>query len=185
MHMVSKTGFILSGALLGLAACDRAENPATTISKPVAERASRATPKPIRPAPSSTDFVARAAAIDLFEIQSAKLALERSGRGSVRDFATMEIQAHQGTSAQLALAGRRLNLLPARALTPEYSARLEELSASSSFDLTYKNQQLAVHQQALALHQAYAARGASPTLRPVASAAVPLIQRHLRLLRYL
>jgi hypothetical protein len=40
-------------------------------------------------------------------------------------------------------------------------------------------------QRALALYQSFAARGDSPTLRPVAAADIPIIERHLRLLAYL
>jgi putative membrane protein len=42
-----------------------------------------------------------------------------------------------------------------------------------------------IHQQALALDKNYAAHGDSPTLRPVAAAAVPIIERHLAMLAYL
>jgi len=134
---------------------------------------------------SAADYVEKAAAIDLYEIEAAQLALQRSGRGSVRDFASMMVEAHKGTSSQLALAGRRLNLLPSRTLAPEYSARFELLRAAADFDTTYVRQQWAAHQEALAIHEAYAARGTSPTLRAVARATLPVIRRHLRLLRYL
>ena len=61
---------------------------------------------------------------------------------------------------------------------------MDQLRSAQSFDAVYKSQQLTVHREALAIHSAYATRGSSPTLRPVASAAVPIMQRHLRLLRY-
>lgn len=142
-----------------------------------------------RPAPavamSNASYVARASAIDLFEIRSSELALQRSSNGRVREFAQMMISAHKGTSAQLSLAGRRLNLLPSAVLDPQHQAMLDALRASGNFDGLYRQQQLQVHRDALALHSAYAARGTSPTLRPVAAAAVPVIQRHLRLLGYL
>ena len=97
----------------------------------------------------------------------------------------MMIQAHRGTSAQLSLAGRRLNLLPSATLDARRQALIDRLQAAPNFDALYKQQQLAVHQDALTLHRNYAARGTSPTLRPVAAAIVPVIERHLRLLRYL
>jgi len=134
---------------------------------------------------SAADYVTRAGAIDLYEIAAAEIALQRSGSGSVRDFAGMMIRAHKGTSSQLSFAGRRLDLLPARTMTRKYQVMMEQLRSAQSFDAAYKSQQLKVHREALAIHSAYATRGSSPTLRPVASAAVPIMQRHLRLLRYL
>jgi putative membrane protein len=143
-------------------------------------------PPPSRsPAPSDATFVAANASFDLFVIRSSELALQRSASPRVRDFAASMIAAHKGTSAQLSLAGRRLNLLPSAILRPGEQAILDALKASSRFDADFVRGQRVVHQQAVALDSAYAARGRSPTLRPVAAAALPIEQRHLRLLAYL
>ena len=138
-----------------------------------------------RPAPANAAYVATAASIDLFEIRSSELALQRSASRRVREFAEMMIAAHKGTSSQLSLAGRRLNLLPSASLNPQHQAMLDRLRAAPNFDAMYRQQQLAVHRQALALHRDYWARGTSPTLRPVAIAAYPVIERHLRIASYL
>jgi putative membrane protein len=143
---------------------------------------------PHRPAPravSAATYVATAASIDLFEIRSSELALQRSSSRRVREFASMMISAHRGTSAQLSYAGRRLNLLPSARLSARHQAMFDQLQAAPNFDAAYHRQQAAVHEEALTLHSGYAARGTSPTLRPVARAIVPVIQRHLRLLRSL
>ena len=137
--------------------------------------------RPLFPA----DYMAAASSIDLFEIRSSELALTRTQNPAIRDFARAMIADHQGTSAQLSLAGRRLNLLPAAALLPAHQAMFEELSASSDFDAAYRRQQIAVHQAALKLHSDFAGRGESPTLRAVARNAVPIVRRHLDLLRRL
>ena len=123
--------------------------------------------------------------MDLFEVRSAELALRRSSSARIKEFAAMMIPAHRGSAAQLSLAGRRLNLLPSAVLSPKYQAMLNQLQSATDFDSLYRRQQVVVHQEALNLHSRFAARGASPTLRPVASAMVPVIERHLRLLRYL
>ena len=139
----------------------------------------------MEPAPSNSTYFATAAALDLFEIRSAELALQRSSSARTREFATMMMSAHKGTSAQLSLAGRRLNLLPSAALDMKRHAMLDALNASPDFDVLYRQQQLAVHQEALTLQRSYAARGTRPTLKPVAAAMIPIIERHLRLIRYL
>ena len=95
------------------------------------------------------------------------------------------IRDHKGTSGQLSLEGRRLNLLPSASLRPSEQAMLDALQASSRFDEDYVRDQRTIHQKALALDSAYVANGRSPTLRPVAASALPTEQRHVRLLGYL
>ena len=140
---------------------------------------------PSQPAPSAAVFVATNGSIDLFVIRSSALALQRSSSPRVRDFASRMIAAHKGTSAQLSLAGRRLNLLPSASLRPAEQAMLDALEASGSFDADYIRDQRRVHQEAIALDSAFAANGPSPTLKPVASAALSIEQKHLKLLAYL
>ena len=166
-------------AALAVAACAREER-----AVPPAPRATKA-PRPpvvIRPL-FPADYVATAGSIDLFEIRSGEVALQRSGQARHRDFAEMMIAAHRGTSAQLSFSGRRLNLLPSASLLPQHQAMLDELQASADFDRTYRRQQIAVHDAALKLHSDFAARGESNTLRAVARNAVPIVRRHLDMLR--
>ena len=135
--------------------------------------------RPLFPA----DYMAAASSIDLFEIRSAELALTRTQNPALRNFAQAMIADHQGTSAQLSLAGRRLNLLPAATLLPAHQAMFDELSASGDFDATYRRQQITVHQTAVKLHGDFAGRGESPTLRTVAQNALAVVRRHLDMLR--
>lgn len=176
--------FAASTIILALAACGGAGERPAEQQRPATVRRP---PPPVSrgAAPSDASFVAANASIDLFVIRSSELALQRSSSPRVRDFASTLIAAHKGTSAQLSLAGRRLNLLPSATLLPGEQAMLDALQASSRFDAEFVRDQRLVHQQAVALDSAYAARGRSPTLRPVAAAALPIEQRHLRLLAYL
>ena len=142
----------------------------------------------VQPAPrtvSPATYVAQAASIDLFVIRSSELALVRSPSGSVRTFASRMIEAHQGTSAQLSFAGRRLDLLPPAAMLPEQQAMYDELDGSGDFDHTYLRLQRAVHGAALSLHANFARLGDSPTLRPVAANAEAVERSHLEMLRRL
>lgn len=95
------------------------------------------------------------------------------------------IADHKGTSGQLSLEGRRLNLLPSATLATGEQAMLDGLQATGQFDADYVRDQRAVHQRLVSIDSAYAASGTSPTLKPVASAALPIEQRHLRLIAYL
>lgn len=167
--------------ILSLASCAREERPG-----PPSTSGRRPAPPPSRqPAVSEANFIAENGSIDLFVIRSSELALRRSSSARVREFAQRMIADHKGTSAQLSLEGRRLNLLPSATLRPREQAMLDSLQASGRFDAEYVGDQRTVHQRAVAIDSAYAANGRSPTLRPVAAAALPTEQRHLRLLGYL
>ena len=137
------------------------------------------------PAISAAAYLSNAASIDLFEIRSANVALQRSADPRTREFANMMIAAHRGTASQLSMAGRRLNLLPGAHLNAKHEAMMAQLVAANDFDAAYRRLQLQVHEEALSLHRSFAARGASPTLRPVAANALAIIERHIRMLRSL
>ena len=153
-----------------------------TSEPPRARAAAVPPPVVIRPL-FAADYMAMASSIDLYEIRSSELALTRAQNSRHHDFARAMIAAHKGTSSQLSFAGRRLNLLPSAVLLPIHQAMLDELRASSDFDSTYHRQQIAVHQAALKLHSDFAERGESATLRPVAKNAVPIVRRHLEMMR--
>jgi len=173
--------FHLSAVLLLVAGCAReASQPS---SPPYARRAPpRAAPGP---AVTPAQYVAQASSIDLFLIGASEIALRKSSNARTREFAQIEIAGHKGTSAQLSLEGRRLNLLPSAILSARHQAMLNELEQSMDFEALYRRDQLAVHKDAEALHGRYAVSGTSPTLRPVAQVVLPIIQRHLRMLKYL
>jgi putative membrane protein len=142
------------------------------------------TSAPIAPvAISAASYVATASSIDLLEVKAAQLALQRSQDPANRAFAEQALSAHQGTSAQLSLAGRRLNLLPTATLNPEHQAMFDALAATSDFDDTYRVQQNIVLQEGIRLHGSYAKAGESPTLRPVAANAESVMRANLQALR--
>ncbi len=131
---------------------------------------------------SASAYVAMASSIDLFEVKSAELALQRASDPTNRAFAVRALNAHKGTSAQLSFAGRRLNLLPTATLNPEHQAMLDALGAASDFDRTYREQQASVLKEGVTLHANYAKSGSSPTLRPVAANAETVMKANLQVL---
>jgi predicted outer membrane protein len=132
---------------------------------------------------SAAAYVAAASSIDLFEVKSAELALQRAQDPQNRAFAQRALSAHRGTSAQLSFAGRRLNLLPSATLNPEHQALYDALLATSDFDNTYRAQQGIVMQQGVKLHSDFARSGNSPTLRPIAENAENVMRANLQALR--
>jgi putative membrane protein len=181
MRSAGATLLAFSMTLILLAGCARKEEaaaPRGIPSQPASGPAARAPA-----ALSSTGYVAAASSIELYEIQSAELALQRASTKRIRDFASAALEAHRGASMQLSLAGRRLNLLPSATLSSRHQAMMDQLRSAPDFDSLYRRQQVAVNQDGLALHRNYARRGTSPTLRPVAASLVPVFERDLRLLR--
>jgi putative membrane protein len=165
---------ILVLAIAGCAHEQRPLPPLPNVQRPTSAR-------PAAPL-SAARYVATSGSIDLFVIRSSELALQRSASPQVRRIASMLIDAHKGTSAQLSFAGRRLNLLPSATLQPAHQAMFDQLLSSGSFDATYLRFQRTVHRQGVSLDRAYAADGTSPTLRPVAAERLAIIQRELPLL---
>ena len=124
-------------------------------------------------------YLALASSLDLYAIRSAQMALERSTDGANRALAQQLQEDHSGTSAQLSMAGRRLNLLPTATLLPEQQQMIDALAATSDFDNTFRAQQMQVARQGVKLHGDFAKAGASPTLRPVAQNAEQVYRRNL------
>lgn len=179
MRRISRSLVMAAGLALALASCARREVPAPPLPPPAPPPPSIIEPRAL----TSPDYVALAGSLDLFELRSAELALVRATSQRNRDFAALLIEGHGGTSAQLSFAGRRLNLLPPATMLPEQQRMFDELAASSRFDASFHQLQLAAHVRALEIHSNYAARGQSPTLRPVASSAAAMIRSHLDWLR--
>ena len=124
-------------------------------------------------------FVAAAASSDLFEIESSRLALQRSRSPMVRMHAEMMIRDHTNMSTQLRTAAASAGLGVPTTMLPMHAAMLNDLARSANVDAAYRAQQIVSHQQALRLMERYARRGDVPQLRGVAAAAVPVVRGHL------
>ena len=183
MRAVYLQGLVLGLPLLAMGCAGGERVPPPPAAAPAVY--SRPAPVAVGAAISAAAYLSNAASIDLFEIRSANVALQRSTSPRTREFANMMIAAHRGTASQLSMAGRRLNLLPGAHLNAKHEAMMAELMAAGDFDAAYRRLQMQVHEEALSLHRSFAERGASPTLRPVAAAAVPIIEGHIRMLRTL
>jgi putative membrane protein len=134
-------------------------------------------------------FVQNVLMSDKFEIESARLALDKSRDRAVRDFARDMIGAHTESSADLkaiadsTIAGRTVTVPPS--LDPRHKRMYHALEASfgPDFDREYIAQQFAAHREALAYMEGYARDGAVPELQRFASHTVPVIRDHLAMLR--
>ena len=136
-----------------------------------------------QPIPAAT-YVAKAGASDLFERQSGKL-MTTSQNQDVRNFATMMIQHHTQSTADVKAAAKAAHLSPA---PPRLSAaQARDLAALGRIrgekrDRLYVDQQKAAHADALALQQGYATEGRVAPLRKAAGKIVPVVQQHIQML---
>jgi putative membrane protein len=161
----------------GTAACSTSSE--TERARPAAGVSGPQRPSVRAQALTSPAYFAQATAADLFLIRAAEIALQRPN-SRTRGVALQSKQRHEGLSAQLALAGRRLNLLPSRVLPTDYQQMLGALQSAGDFDRVYLAQQRQVLGRALRLHQTYARAGQSPTLRPVAQFGATTIAAELK-----
>lgn len=148
---------------------------------------------PVAEAQSTTptkaaQFVPMAASSDMYEIESSRLALERSQSPAIKQFAQMMIDHHTMTTQQVTEAAQSSGITPPPpALLPPHRAMLDKLQPAQGrdFDRMYLDQQRTAHRQALALHQTYSRRGDKEPLRQAATQAVPIVQRHIDQLKTL
>ena len=172
-----KMGILLAGAI-ALAGCSN--NPA-----PVAPAAVVDPNNPL----FAPGYMAMAGSSDQFEIQSGQLALQMSQNPAVRSIAQMLITDHTNSTNMVVAAAQSAGITPPPpAILPQHQALLDQERAAGSgpaFDMAFQQVQIQAHQQALTLHQNYAANGDVPALRAVAGQIVPVVQNHLNMLQSL
>jgi putative membrane protein len=158
---------LISGALaLGVAGC-------------MTPMASAPPPPPVA-VTSASEFVPMATSSNLFEIESSRLALQRSRNQEVRRFAQQMIRDHNLASRRMATAVRRAGLPASRpAMMPKHQQMLATVEGAADFDAAYVNAQLMAHQEAVALFSSYSSGGDVPQLTNFAGATLPTLQMHL------
>jgi len=127
-------------------------------------------------------YIPGAAVGDMYEIQSADIALERSQNAEIKSLARMIKADH--TAASNALKSMLPEAAPDASLPTELDERRQGMidnlrsASAANFDTTYLNQQIAAHQEALTLHRGFADQD-SP-LAAHAQSVVPKIEAHLQ-----
>jgi putative membrane protein len=128
----------------------------------------------------ASGFANAVASSDMFEIESAKLALANSPSADVKSVAQMLQRDHQKSTADLkAAAAGTVTVTPA--LDADKQGMLDALKGLSGadFDRKFLSQQRTAHQNALLLLQNYAQSGDNPALKAFADEARPVVERHI------
>lgn len=129
-------------------------------------------------------YVPNAAMGDMYEIQAAEIALEKSKNEGVRGLATMIRTDHTAASEMFKpIAAREAadTALPT-ALDERRQGLIDNLrsAAPADFDRVWLDQQIAAHGEALTLHRGFADNADHPGLAGHARTVTPKIEAHLR-----
>ena len=127
-------------------------------------------------------YMAMAGAGDMWEIESSKAFMAKSGNADLKKFAQMMIDHHTQSTEKVKAAAKSANVTaPAPKLDTEQQRMLDEIKAAdaTAVDAIYKRHQATAHQKALALHQGYSANGDNEALKKAASEIAPVVQKHI------
>ncbi len=131
--------------------------------------------------PGTDGFVTKAAAGNLFEIESSKLALSRSKDEKVRSFATQMVSDHGEAATKFKKAVREAKLKqPPEALDPKHKAIVDDLRAKqgADFDKAYLEAQYKAHVETVELFESYAKGGDNARMKQFAQELLPTLRRH-------
>ncbi len=134
-------------------------------------------------ADTAKEFVEKATIGGKFEIDSSKLALEKSKNTDVRSFAQKMIddhtQANEKLTAALPKAGVKASDVPTT-LDEKHQKKLDKLreAKAEDFDKDYVDAQEDAHDEAVSLFKDYAKDGDNVVLKDFASTTLPTLQDH-------
>jgi putative membrane protein len=134
-------------------------------------------------APSTPDFLQKAATSDMYEVQAGKLAADKAQSDAVKQFGQQMVDAHTKTTDELMGIVKSKNIkvdVPTK-LDSEHQKLIDDLNSASAkdFDKTYASQQVEAHQNAVKLFKKYAENGDDPDVKQFATKTLPAIEHHL------
>lgn len=181
--------------VLILGACGSRENDASGTSTTAADDSAAATTTMASPDASGAvagagvpltgqAFASAMAASDRFELESARTVQSAGVAGAVREFAQMMIEDHQTSTNNLReTIGQveQLKLDASPEMTAEQNSMLADLKASPNDKVAalYARQQVAAHERALAMLQAYSLSGDTKPLMDFAGKTAQVVSQHL------
>jgi putative membrane protein len=133
---------------------------------------------------ASATFVKQAAVSDMFEIETSKLAVQKSQNNGVRQFAQKMIDEHTKMSQQVKSAAMQDQVAagaPSQLDRPK-TQQLDDLKKlnGAAFDKKYVEIQVKAHQEAAKLFETYAKSGEDANLKKTVNEGLPHIKHHLQ-----
>lgn len=130
-----------------------------------------------QPVTTPADYLATSASRSLLLVRASELAAARAP--AIAEEADRVAAAHRGVAAQLNLAGRRLDLLPSAELNEFDRFLLDRVEKAEDVAAEWRRTVRMALASCEQHESAYAARGTSPTLRPVARFALGVCREEL------
>lgn len=135
-------------------------------------------------------FVMNAAVSDMYEIESSKMALERSKNAGVKKIAQMLITDHTASSTKLkglVTGGQVTGATIPDKMDERRQGLIDNLRGApdAEFDNRYLDQQANAHREALILMNGYQTAGQNELLKAFAGEVKPKIQAHLDMVNQL
>jgi len=134
-------------------------------------------------ATDTDDFVKKAAIANMYEIETSKVALNRSTSADVKAFAQQMIDDHTKVGADFKAAATTGGIagaaIPA-ALDEKHAKKLAKLNEEDAgdFDDEYLDEQEEAHEEAIKLFKDYADDGDNASLKTFAANTLPSLQQH-------
>ena len=171
-------------------ATDTTVNEANPAAPPVDNTAATAPDATAAATPSAAQsFANKAAQSDAFEIASSKLAADNASSAAVKKFAAQMIDAHTQSTAKLTSIAGTLNppVTPDATLDAAHQAKIDALKAKTgkAFDEAYAADQVAAHEEALAMLRDYSAGGEVAEFKTFATELTPKVAAHLNMAKAL
>ena len=131
-------------------------------------------------APTTADFVREAAISDMFEIETSRLAVDRT-TGPTKAFAEKMIQDHSKTTSQLKAAAMKVNIDLPDKMDSSHQRMFDGLKGlqGDQFAKEYHGDQDSGHKDAVLLFTRYANGGENTDLKAWAAKTLPDLQGHL------
>ena len=134
--------------------------------------------------PTTADFVKEAAIGDMFEIQSSKLAEEKSN-GKTKAFAEKMVSDHTKVSAELKklVADGTVKAELPTALDSSHQSMIDKLKGlkGNDFDKQYHSDQDSAHKDAVSLYDRYSKGGENAKLKSWTATTLPTLQEHYKM----
>lgn len=132
-------------------------------------------------------YVTNAAIGDMYEIQAAELALERTRNAQVRELAQMIRDDHTAASQEMRaiVQGGNIDAELPTDLDQRRQGMIDNLRNARNFDEVYIDQQVAAHEEALTLHRGFSNNTDAPELAAHARNVLGPIEAHLERARAL
>lgn len=124
------------------------------------------------------DFAAKAASGNMFEIESSKLALQRSVDPKVAEFAQKMVDDHTSAGAAMATAATAAGVIPPTDMAAPEKAAMTDLKGTADFQPAYVAAQVKGHDDAVALFESFIANGPAGPLKDFAAKTLPTLKDH-------